>query len=158
LGFVLRPEQEVRRHTYENLLETGVYTINHVHESFISQAHFTSAKFGKEESEFEKCGLTEEYLFGFEAPFVKESYLKMGLRFCEELPIRRNNTHLIIGEIEHLVFPEEWMDAEGHLNLEGNTVGISGLNSYYSLARMAQFPYARPQEVPGFSINPLNGG
>jgi len=28
------------------------------------------------ESEFEKCGLTEEYLFGFKPPFVKESRLK----------------------------------------------------------------------------------
>ena len=47
-GFITRPTTEVPRHTYENLKEIGVYTINHVHESFIEKAHYTSAKFDRQ--------------------------------------------------------------------------------------------------------------
>ena len=31
-----------------------------------------------------------------------------------------------------------------------NSVGISGLNSYYELKKIAQFPYARIEELPEF--------
>jgi flavin reductase (DIM6/NTAB) family NADH-FMN oxidoreductase RutF len=53
LGFVLRPQHEVRRDTYDNILATGYYTINHIHPDFIANAHYTSAKFSKQDSEFE---------------------------------------------------------------------------------------------------------
>ena len=33
----------------------------------------------KNESEFKKCQLTPEYLNSFQAPYVKESYVKVGL-------------------------------------------------------------------------------
>lgn len=153
LGFVVRPDQEVRRHTYENILDNRVYTINHVSESFIDRAHYTSARFDKSESEFLHCGLTEEYVVGFDAPFVKESLIKIGLRFMEEMHIKSNDTLLIIGEIEHLIVPDEMVDAEGHIIMEHKNVGISGLNSYYKLTRLAKFPYARPNEVPEFRID-----
>ena len=87
IGFVMRPENEVPRHTLENIFESGFYTINHIHSSFVEQAHYTSAKFEKNESEFEKCGFTEEYLFDFNAPFVKESKLKIGLKFQQKVQL-----------------------------------------------------------------------
>lgn len=40
LGFILRPTT-VARNTYENIKETGVYTINHVHQAIIEEAHHT---------------------------------------------------------------------------------------------------------------------
>lgn len=149
LGFIVRPTGEVRRHTYENILETGVYTINHVNSSFVRKAHYTSAKFKKEESEFEKCGLTEEYFMNFKAPFVKESVLKMGMKYLQSIPIEANDTLLIIGEIEHLFIPDESIDTEGQIDLTKiDGIGISGLNSYYALEKIAQFPYARPNQLP----------
>ncbi|MFD1145062.1 flavin reductase family protein [Larkinella insperata] len=156
LGFVLRPERDAGQHTYENILETGYYTINHVHEDFIEQAHYTSAKFKREESEFDQCHLTEEYLSGFQAPFVKESSLKMGMKFLQGLPIELNGTMLIIGQIEHLIVPDEAVDEEGHFDLSRvNDAGISGLNTYYRLTKIGQFPYARPQTMPDFSSGDL---
>ncbi|GAB3909902.1 flavin reductase [Larkinella knui] len=152
LGFILRPDREAGQHTYENILENGFYTINHVHESFVEQAHYTSAKFKRDESEFDKCHFTEEYRLDFKAPFVKESRLKLGMRFLQGVPIEANNTMLIIGGIEHLIVPDEAVDEQGHLDLSRvNDVGISGLNSYYKLEKIAQFPYARPQSLPDFS-------
>jgi flavin reductase (DIM6/NTAB) family NADH-FMN oxidoreductase RutF len=151
LAFILRPDAEVRRHTYENIRETGYYTINHIHRNFVQRAHYTSAKFEKGTSEFDKCIFGEEYLQNFQAPFVKESKLKMGMKFIEELHIAANDTTLIVGEIQHLFMPEEVMDEKGHLDLSLiDGVGISGLNTYYSIEKIAWFPYARPQELPDF--------
>lgn len=151
LGYILRPTGDVPRHTHENILENGCFTINHILPSFIEQAHYTSAKFGKEVSEFGACGFTEEHLFDFKAPFVKESMLKIGLKHVESVPIKSSNTLMVVGQIEHLVIPDEAMSNEGYVNLEtANSVGISGLNSYYSLTKIGEFPFARVSETPNF--------
>ncbi len=151
IAFILRPRGEVIRHTYENIQRTGYYTINHVHQSFVEKAHYTSAKFDQDTSEFETCRLTEEYLFNFNAPFVKESQLKMGMEFIEEIPIKLNGTLMAIGAVQHIVLPDQIMDTEGHCDLAKiNDVGISGLNSYYALEKIAKFPYARAHELPDF--------
>jgi flavin reductase (DIM6/NTAB) family NADH-FMN oxidoreductase RutF len=153
LGFIIRPTSSVPRNTYANIQETGYFTINHVHESFIEKAHYTSAKFDAGVSEFERCGLTEEYLYDFSAPFVKESRLKLGMKFVEEVDVKSNGTKLIVGEIHELIIPEDCLDDKGYVRLDRlYDVGIGGLNSYYSLRRMASFPYARVSEVPDFSI------
>ncbi|MGJ8661580.1 MAG: flavin reductase family protein, partial [Bacteroidota bacterium] len=80
-GFILRPAGDVPRNTYENIKETGFYTINHVHESIVENAHFTSAKFPGDVSEFDKCGLTPIYKEGFKAPFVENAFVQLGMRF-----------------------------------------------------------------------------
>ena len=151
LGFILRPAESIRRHTFENILQNKQYTINHINSDFIRQAHYTSAKLGANESEFERCKLTEEYLDGFEAPFVKESNLKMGLTVKEIIPIRSNDTTLIIGEVEHLIVQDSVINDLGYLDLEANqSVGISGLNTYYNLQKIESFSYARAHEIPNF--------
>lgn len=145
LGFILRPQGAEPGHTFGNILETGYYTINQVHASITEQAHYTSAKFDKEESEFDKCGLTAEYLHGFKAPFVKESLLKIGMKYLERIPIEVNGTSLIIGEIQHLIIPDEAVSEEGYVDYEIlNSIGIVGLNTYYTVKKKADYPYARP--------------
>jgi flavin reductase (DIM6/NTAB) family NADH-FMN oxidoreductase RutF len=152
LGFIMRPTAEVPRHTYENIKETGVYTISHVHESFVEKAHYTAAKFDREVSEFAACALTEEYLADFAAPFVKESRIKIGLKFAEEIPIKLNDTILIVGEIEHLIFPEKSLLENGNLDLNAaEDVCISSLDTYHSVKQIATFPFARTTNLPKFS-------
>ena len=150
-GFITRPTTEVPRHTYENIREIGVYTISHVHESFIEKAHYTSAKFDRETSEFAACGLTEEYLENFDAPFVRESQIKLGLRFVEEIPIQLNGTILIIGKIEHLILPENILESDGNIDLNAaGEVCVSGLDGYHAVEKAVRFPFARPNNVPDF--------
>ena len=151
LGFILRPTGEVPRNTFDNIMENHSYTINHVHPNFIKNAHYTSVKFDKNTSEFEKCHLQEEYITAVKAPFVKESTFKMGMEFREAIPIKLNNTLLVIGEIVHLIAPEGLYNDDDDINLEkSNAVGISGLNRYYSVRKIGEFPYARINEVPEF--------
>jgi len=150
LGFVVRPSS-VPRHTYENILATKVYTINHIHESFVEQAHCTSAKFPRAISEFSACQLEPEYLDGFAAPFVKESQVKIGMRFLEEIPIKSNNTILVVGKIEHLILPAEIIVSDGQAQLEKvHDVCISGLESYHSVTQFKKFSYARVENLPKF--------
>jgi flavin reductase (DIM6/NTAB) family NADH-FMN oxidoreductase RutF len=148
LGFILRPVGAVPRHTYENILQNNQYTINHVHRSFIKKAHYTSAKLERNRSEFETCGLRAQFLPSFKAPFVQESLLKMGMQFLEAIPIPRNGTLLVIGEIQHLVIPEIAIDSEGEIDLMAlDGIGISGLNTYYGLKKLDWFPYARAEDL-----------
>ena len=148
IGFMMRPESEVRRHTFENIIESSEFTINQVSTEMIERAHYTSAKFDSSESEFAHCHLNEEYLQGHMAPFVKESIIKIGMTLEEVVEMKSTNCKLIIGSINHLFLPEEYMNSEGYLDLMGmNTSGIGGLNTYYSLSEIGKFPYARVEEV-----------
>ncbi|TDQ31116.1 flavin reductase family protein [Zeaxanthinibacter enoshimensis] len=149
LGFIMRPVGEVPRHTYENILETGSYTINHVHPEFVENAHYTSAKFEGKESEFEQCGLHEEYHEDISAPFVTESRVKLGMNFIEDSFIKHNGTRLIIGEINRLILPDEAVDSNDELDYEIlGTVGTSGLNGYYGVNKIGRYPYARIGQIP----------
>jgi flavin reductase (DIM6/NTAB) family NADH-FMN oxidoreductase RutF len=151
LGFILRPIDDVERHTYTNIKQNGVYTINHVHESFVEKAHWTSAKFEKNVSEFVECQLSSEFMKDFQAPFVAESQIKIGLKFAEEIPINLNKTILIIGEIQHIILPKNALLENGNVDL--NTVAdvaISGLDTYHKVEKINTFPYARTSNLPEF--------
>jgi len=151
IGFVLRPHFEFRRDAYNNLDTLGYYTINHVPAHLTEQAHYTSAKFDQTVSEFERCGFTPQYFSEFPAPFVAESLVKIGLKKVNEIPIPDNGTMLIIGQIELIEVPNYIDDQNGKLNLEQLQVaGISGLNTYYKMTQVGDYPYARVEEVPAF--------
>jgi len=150
LGFISRPQTPEVGHTLRNIIKNGYYTINHIHSEFIKNAHYTSAKFSEDISEFDRCNLSEEYINNFKAPFVKESSFKMGMHFKEAIDIKINGTVLVIGEIEQLIIPDT-VTASEDIDLEvTKSVGISGLNTYYSLKKIDSYPYVRVKEVPEF--------
>ena len=149
IGFITRPCGKYRRDTYNNIMEQQHYTINHILENDIKKAHYTSAKFDESISEFEACGFHEEYIDGISAPFVKQSAIKIGLQYTEHVSIKSSNTTLIVGEIIHISIPDEILDKNGYMDLGASkSVGISGLNSYYSLSHLESFPYARVENLP----------
>ena len=144
IGFITRPNKKVRRDTLNNILETNYFTINHIHQDFIEQSHKTSGKFNKNESEFNMCNLTEDYLSDFPAPFLKESKIKMGLKLQNIIDIPDNETKLIIGLIEQIYIDDIALEENGDINLQVvNDVGIGGLNNYYKLEKVAHYPYFR---------------
>ena len=145
LGFVLRPTT-VERHTYENIKETGVYTINQITTQIHQQAHQTSAKYDRGVSEFEMVGLTEYYHADFHAPFVDESPIKMGLQFEEEHHVNCNGTRLVIGKVVYLLLPEGIIGNDGNIAMENlDSVAIGGLDSYYSIKELGRYAYAKPE-------------
>lgn len=150
LGFIMRP-LSVRRDTYINILNTEYFTINHVHKSFIEQAHFTSIKLESTESEFTLCNLKEQYISDFHAPFVAESNIKIGLKLVEDILIENSECRLIVGEVLLVDTKEEYIEKDGQLDLEkSNNVCVTGLNQYSSVKKLINIPYARIGNLPKF--------
>ncbi|SEF55928.1 NADH-FMN oxidoreductase RutF, flavin reductase (DIM6/NTAB) family [Halpernia humi] len=150
LGFILRPQESRETDTFKNIKETEVYTINHIPEKLIKNAHYTSAKVSTEISEFEKMNIQKEYLNDFFAPFVKESPVKIGMILLSiiELP---NGCKFVIGNVETLILNDILINDLGQIDLETTkSAGISGLNTYYSLTKLDTFPYVRENEIPEF--------
>jgi flavin reductase (DIM6/NTAB) family NADH-FMN oxidoreductase RutF len=146
VGFIMRPSS-VDRHTLSNILNTKVYTINHINENIYKQAHQTSARYEKEISEFDTTGLTTEYKNDFAAPYVKESNIQMGVIFKEQIDLTINRTILIIGEITQLYYPSDCIGEDGFIDIEkANTITCSGLDSYHTTKHLARLSYAKPNE------------
>ncbi|MHA2938022.1 flavin reductase family protein [Vibrio sp. RC27] len=144
VAFVTRPHS-VTRHTLENIKQTKQYTINQVNESFYKQAHQTSARYEREQSEFNETGLIEHYIDGNIAPLVKQSELKYALTLREIMPISLNNTQLVIGEITDIICNEKAIYSDGYIDIEYlNTVSISGLDNYHASQRLSRLSYAKP--------------
>lgn len=148
LGFILRP-LTVKRNTYDNFKESGFFTVNQVNESIIKDAHHTAASYDEDISEFSKTKLTETYLDNFQAPYVKESAIKLGCSYVNEYEIKENGCLLIIGAIEHVYLPDDILQNDGWLQLDkAQTVAINGLDAYALPQLLARFAYAKPDE-PG---------
>lgn len=148
MGFLMRPIS-VERHTYTNIKETGYYTINHIHKDIFRQAHQTSASYNKDISEFDASGLTAEFSEIIKAPYVKESEIKIGLKFVEEQEIKFNGTIFIVGEIIEVILLDDVVSKDGYVDIESaGTIAISGLDSYHETRRIARLAYAKPGVEP----------
>ena len=76
----------------------------------------------------------------------------MALSFESAIEIPLNGTTLIIGKIIYLSIPNEFVDLAGELDLaQAKTTGISGLNTYYRLEKIGQYPYVRPNDLSNWS-------
>ena len=145
IGFILRPKTEIRN-TYENIIETGFFTVNHINKNYIEDAHHTSAKYQKNISEFDKTNLKEDFVDNFLAPYVKNSKIKFGCKYLNEYLIEENGTTLIIASIEELYVDSNYIKNDGWINLdEAGTVTINGLDGYMETKLINRFGYARPR-------------
>ena len=132
LGFFLRPTEIFPRNTYTNIKENGVYTINSIYKKIINDAHHTSAKYDKNISEFSVTNLKEEYIEDIYAPFVKNSPIKIEMKFLEEIRIKANKCKLIVGKIVSLHIENILLEKDGFLSLnKGGIPTISGCDGYY---------------------------
>ncbi len=143
-GFVLRPTT-VKRDTYNNIKATGFYTINHITTLMAEDAHHTSASYDALISEFDKTDLEAVYISDFKAPFVKQSPVKIALRYVNEYPIQENGTILIIGELVEFHVQDDLVQDDGFIDLsKGNIVAINSLDGYVVTKSAVRFPYQRP--------------
>lgn len=148
VGYINRPTKAAP-HTLANIQATGVYTINHVHPTFLERAHQSSAKYSDQVSEFEEVGLTPEFIENIKAPFVKESRVKYALSLKEIIPITLNNTFLVIGEIQHVKLEEDILLEDGFLSLDkASSLCSNGIDGYYSTQLLDRYEYAKPGVAP----------
>ena len=131
LGFFLRPTEIFPRNTYTNIKENGVYTINSIYREIIDDSHHTSAKYDKNISEFSVTNLEEEYINKIYPPFVKNSPIKIEMKFIEEIKIKVNKCKLIVGKIVSLHLEKKMLEKDGFLSLNKCEIPtISGCDAY----------------------------
>ena len=146
LGFILRPNK-VPRNTYKNIKETGCYTINHIIDDIIEDAHHTSARYPMNVSEFDVTNLKSKYKDGFIAPFVEVSPIKIAMKYLEEYFIKANETILLLGEIQSVYIENDLLDKDGFVNLsKGKVAAINGLDGYAIPDLHERFGYQRPKD------------
>ena len=147
LGFIVRPTT-VPRDTYKNIMESGIFTINHVYEDILEDAHHTSAKYEEEISEFDITELEAEYHNDCIAPFVKGSPVQMEMRFVEKYHIKSNDVIHIIAEIKNLYVKDDILQEDGFLDLaKGKVAAINGLDAYAVAKNNSRFNYQRPKKL-----------
>lgn len=147
LGFILRPTT-VERHTYDNILETNAFTVNHIHPRMIDKAHQTSAKYSKWVSEFDAVGLDKEFLNDSKAPFVKKSKLKIACQYQNEYKIEENGCILIIGKITNIYFDKKWQHRDGFVDISKiDSVGCIGTDAYVEINLINRFKYAETNKI-----------
>lgn len=145
LGFFMRPTTVIRD-TYTNLKETGFYTINHIHQSILKEAHHTSAKYDSSISEFDVTDLESEYKNNFQAPFVKNSPVQLAMQFVEEYDIKANNTILVVGKVIGLYVNDQLLKEDGFISLsDAGVAAINGLDGYAVPENHTRFGYQRPK-------------
>ena len=115
LGFIMRPTT-VPRDTYKNIKETGFFTVNHITENMIADAHHTSANYDFGVSEFDKTNLEEEYKNEIDFPFVKPVALS-----CNGILLEKG-----------------WLQLD-----KVNVVSLNGLGGYCLPKLIDRFEYAR---------------
>lgn len=146
VGLLFRPNTVIR-HTLDNIMETGFFTMNHVTSEFYKEAHWTSARW--EESEFEATGIAPEFLDGFKAPFVKDSPVRLACTLLETQTIKVNQTILLIGSIDSIYIDERGLRKDGSLDLnELDTVTVSGLDEYHVGKKLGRIAFAKPGVEP----------
>lgn len=144
LGMISRPDT-VPRHTLENIRRDGFYSLNSVQSDFLAQAHQTSARYERSDSEYQASGLNEVHIEGIPVPFVEESSVKIFLELKEIIDISLNGTHLIIGEVKQVILPDDFVDQEGRVvGYESDTILSLGLDSYGTFKKIGRLPYAKP--------------
>jgi flavin reductase (DIM6/NTAB) family NADH-FMN oxidoreductase RutF len=144
VGYINRP-RKAAPHTLANIESTGVYTINHIHPSYLANAHQTSAKYPEGVSEFNEVGLTMEFVENIISPFVKESRVKYALSLQEIIPINLNETFLVIGKVELVKVEDNIVTPDGFIDLhKAETVCSNGIDSYYLTQPAGRFTYAKP--------------
>jgi flavin reductase (DIM6/NTAB) family NADH-FMN oxidoreductase RutF len=151
LGFILRPTT-VPRNTYKNIKDLGFFTVNHITETMIADAHHSSAGYDESISEFYKTSLEEEYYDGISIPFVKNSPVQILCKYLNEYEIKENGTIHIIASIEQIIIKENLIQKDKWLRLDlENVVTINGLDGYCVPKLVDRFEYARPN-VPTKSM------
>lgn len=144
MGFFIRP-LTVPRHTYHNMLERKVFTINLVREDMLDAAHQTSADYPWGVSEFSATGLTAWFSEKHPAPYVAESVLRIGMELEEDHRLSCNGNILVVGRVVELFLPEDSLQPAGHVDIMGQqTVGVIGLDTYFRANLLGVKPYARP--------------
>jgi len=126
-----------------------VNTINHICSAIVEKAHWTSANYDPQVSEFAEIGLTPQTTDQVKAPYVLESRIKLGMQVQDIQVLAINQTELVIGQVVEVIIEPQWLSEDGYVDIEAaDSVAISCLDSYHSTHRIARLGYAKANQKP----------
>ena len=100
-------------------------------------------------NEFEEVGLTTEFQEKIAAPFVKESNIKYALSLQEIIPIKLNDTFLVIGKVISIVIEKNIVSEDGFIHLDKeSSICSNGIDGYYTTKLIERYHYAKPGIQP----------
>lgn len=148
IGMIVRPRADgTERHTLDNILTTGVWTMNAVTRDMVAQAHQTAAKYPRDISEFDAVNLSidqapgPEGRTGHRAPFVAASPVQMGLTLAQHTEISLNGTHFLIGEVREVFVAPPGLREDGSLDLAALQIAtVVGLDSWHVPGAGVRYP------------------
>ena len=89
----------------------------------------------------------QEYFDDYTIPFVKKSKIKIACRYESEYDIKENGCVMIIGKIEMIAVDDSGLGEDLWINHEKlNSIGIGGLDTYYSVKCMDRLTYAQSHQ------------
>ncbi|WP_194851270.1 flavin reductase family protein [Nonlabens antarcticus] len=142
--FIQRPLGHGVGHTYQNLKETGVITLNHIQLDLVNKAHQSSAKYPESTSEFEALNIEKISRDGIQAPFVKMAAIQVAATYESEYFLKENNCILVLCKITDIFFNEGIQSEDGWLNLEkAGSIAVNGLDGYATGTVQKRLRYAR---------------
>lgn len=151
IGFINRPKAAAP-HTIQNIEAVGWYSMNHINQNIVEQAHQSSAKYPADVNEFDATGLTMEYKQQIPVPLVAQSLIQYVLQLEEIIPIKQNGTYLVIGAVKDVfVNNETIIQNDGFLSIDqAGSMCSLGIDAYYECKQTKRYDYAKPNEALKF--------
>ena len=117
MGMIIRPAPEgTERHTLENILATKTYSVSAVTRAMAQRAHHTSARFDRDQSEFDACGFVEQWHENFPASFSvtlttvrKKLELETFVNFARPSMSNPSRVHLTVSSVIGLASTTHFM-------------------------------------------------
>tara|TARA_Y100000996_G_scaffold355946_1_gene296659 strand:+ start:655 stop:1263 length:609 start_codon:yes stop_codon:yes gene_type:complete len=142
IGFIIRPQERRITDTYRNIKYLKKFGICSISSKMINKSHLTSKKTASDESEYKLFNIEKDYIDNFPVPFAKESQIKIGLNFIEEIFIV-NKCRLIVGEVE-IIKINSSIAKSGNLNFDKlDGITITGISTYNEIKNPLELPYVK---------------
>lgn len=143
IGILFRPDN-VERHGLTNIRKSKRFSLNSCSVDFIEKVHQTSARYDKNISEFETCGLEKGY--AFEIPYIPSAQMAIFLDLESEVKIETNGTHLIIGRVQEILIKDELICNDKIDFSKIYDHAVVGLNEYVRTEKLFSLSYAKPNQ------------
>lgn len=129
------------RKTYENIVQSGCFSVNMVPASLAVEADFCGLKSGRDLDKSEVTGLCFEKAIHIDAPLVQSCPLNVECRCIGEYPL--GDYRLIMGEILEIHAADEAFDGDGKMDARifDPLVYLGGIREYWNLGEKVAQAY-----------------
>lgn len=139
LSVSIRPS----RHSYAQIVQSGVFCLNLVSREMCRAADFCGVKSGRDVDKFRETGLHARAVDGFDTPAVGEAPAFLCCRVQQRIPL--GSHELFLCAIEQVYARDDLFDADGSLHLERADLIAYAHGQYHPLR-------PRPEGFFGYAV------